>query len=36
MIDYIESTDLKILDNQIKEAYYVHLGHASLDSIYFV
>lgn len=36
MIDYLESTDLKILANQIKEAYYVHLGHASLDSIYFV
>lgn len=35
-IVYIESEDLKILADQLREKYFLHLGHVDLDAIYFV
>ena len=32
-IVYIESEDLKILADQLREKYFLHLGHVDLDAI---
>jgi hypothetical protein len=35
-IIYIESEDMKKLAHDLRQAYYVHLGHVNLDAIFFV
>lgn len=34
-VTYQESTQLRVLAHQLRERYYLHLGHVDLDTVFF-